>query len=429
MYLSDDDLTFRPRRNPPYRLLIWAGLIVAALWLLVQVESGEVEPLFQATPTATRTGNSFTQEARAFLEAGNLDAAISAYDDAIQTDPQNTDLMAELAQTLIYSSALQTSDAQKAERLQRAETVINQAAELAPRDSFVHAVRAFVLDWNANSTLIDTETRDDYLFQAEQAASLAVQLDNTNILARIYFAEVLLDQSNWTAAQQNIEAVIETEPQLMDAYRVYGLILETMGLYREAIEAYQKAADLAPNMTFLYLRIGYNYRELQVYNRALEYFDRAVSINNAINVQDPIPYIAIAKTYAQQGEFFIAARNAERAIELNPLDANTYGQLGIIYTQARNYETAMGVLKCATYGCTAEENEVAEVAVEGLPLTSIEVAYYYLQYGSILSSLNQCDQADVVLDLVEGSYGGDPTIASIVAEDREICRLLRLEGN
>ncbi len=429
MQLSEDRLTFRPRRNPPYRLMIWAGLIVASLWLLAQVMNGEVEPLFQATPTATRTSASFSQEAHAFLEAGNLDAAIGAYDDAILADPLNPRLHAEQAQILIYSSALQTSDAQEAERLQRAEQVVNRAAELAPRDSFVHAIRAFVLDWNANSTLLDAETRDDYLFQAEQAASLAVQLDNNNILARVYFAEVLLDQSNWTAAQQNIEAVIETEPQLMDAYRVHGLILETLGLYREAIEAYQKAADLAPNMTFLYLRIGYNYRELQVYNRALEYFDRAVSINNAINVQDPIPYIAIAKTYAQQGEFFIAARNAERAIELNPSDANTYGQLGIIYTQARNYETAMGVLKCATYGCLAEENEVAEVAVEGLPLTSIEVAYYYLQYGSILASLNQCGQADVVLDEVEGSFGSDPTIASIVAENREICRILQLEGS
>jgi len=436
--LRDNRLSFRNRSPVPYRLVIWATLIVAALWVFVQVDRGDIEPLFQPTPTATRSISSYIQEGQAFFEAGNLDAAVRAYEDAIAVEPENDRLKAELAQVLVYSSALQTTDAQRAERLGRALEIINEAAETSPRDSFVQAIKVFVLDWNANGNLVDAETREDLLFQAENTAGIAVQLDANNLLAQVYYAEVLLDQLKWTQAQQTIDAVLEKDPQFMDAYRVSGQVLETLGLYLAAVDAYQKAAEFTPNLTFLYLYMGYNYRIIalqqgdpttptarQFYDLALEAFDRAAGINAAIGVPDPLPYLAIAKTYAQQGEFFVASLNAERALEFNPTDANTYGQLGIIYVQARNFETALNVLKCATYGCSAEDNEVAGVEVEGLPLTSLEVAFYYVQYGSVLSALNFCPQAYPVLAEVEAAYGENPELAGIIAEDRNICAILQ----
>lgn len=436
MFLQEDRLSFRPRSNPPYRLLLWAALIVAALWVLVQVENGDIEPLFQPTPTPTRTANSFVQEGQAFFEAGSLDAAVRAYQDAILNSPEDVRLKADLAQMLVYSSALQTSDAGRSERLQQALEVIGQAVEAAPRDSYVQAIHSFVLDWNANGNLVDDETREDLLFQAENAAGIAIQLDSNNLLAQVYYAEVLLDQLKWTQASQTIETVLEKDPQFMDAYRVHGQVLETFGEYLAAVDAYERAAEFTPNMTFLYLYIGYNYRTIaqsqadptsptavQFYDLSLAAFDKAASINAAIGVPDPLPYLAIAKTYAQQGQFFIAARNAERALEFNPTDANTYGQLGIIYVQARNFETALNVLKCATYGCSAADNELAGVDVEGLPLTSLEVAFYYLQYGSVLAALNMCPEAYPVLAEVEAAYGGNSVVAGIIEEDLNICAI------
>ena len=187
-------------------------------------------------------------------------------------------------------------------------------------------------------------------------------------------------------------------------------------------------------MTFLYISIGQNFRQLERYDQALEYFDLAASINERLGIQDPLPFIAIAKTYARQGEFFIASRNAERALEFDPQNPVVYGQLGTIYVQARNYETALPVLKCAVYGCTAEENEVAQtltgegVAVEGLPLTSIDVAYYYVRYASVLAALNKCEQAYPVMEDLMAAYGDDAVIPEIVAENYAICRILSEES-
>ena len=63
----------------------------------------------------------------------------------------------------------------------------------------------------------------------------------------------------------------------------------------------------------------------------------------------------------------------------------------------------MSLLKCAAVGCTAGENEMGEVAVQGLPLTSITVAYYYVEYGTNLAFLsrpneNYCPEALEVLN-------------------------------
>lgn len=82
-------------------------------------------------------------------------------------------------------------------------------------------------------------------------------------------------------------------------------------------------------------------------------------------------------------------------------------------------------------GCTAAENELGAVDVEGLPLTSLQVAYYYLEYGTNLAFLsrpneNYCQEAYKVLQEVRAAYPDDPTIIPIVEDSEGICR--RLEG-
>ena len=68
-------------------------------------------------------------------------------------------------------------------------------------------------------------------------------------------------------------------------------------------------------------------------------------------------------------------------------------------------------------------------AVEGLPLTSGTVAFYYAQYGSVLAALsrpnqNYCDEALQVLAEVQAAYPDDPTFSQIVEENVAICDLV-----
>ena len=435
--------TFRKKEDPAsYRILLWMFLILAGLWMAIQLqrENGAVQPLFLPTPTPTRTVESYLLEAQAYFQAGQIDVpdsdddAIGAYKRAIRQDPANVRARVELARLLTYSSSLLPTTEQRRARLDEARRYIDEAVQLAPEDSDAHAVRAFVLDWSANPTLAGEEA-EDLLYEAEQAAAKAIQLDPNNPLALTFYAEILMDEQKWADAQNYIEQAIQRAPDLMDAYRVYGYVLESQQAYNAAIQQYLKASEIAPNLTFLYLSIGLNYRTLALkatstaaanalYEQALEYFAKAAAINDSLGIQDPLPYIHIAKTYSQMGEFFVAARNAEKALDFDPTDANTYGQLGIIYVKSRNFEGALPVLKCAVLGCSAEENKAAtghEVAIQPLPLSSTAVAYYYLQYGSVLAALDKCTEAAPVLEQVNAAYPDDPIIQSIIRENYAIC--------
>ena len=439
--------TFRPSRRGSnlYHVLILLGLIVTAVWILLSIQRGELKSPFEPTPTPTRIPTSYFLEAQAYFEAGKLDDpsneipgstepkindAIDAYQAALEGDPDNAQAWAELARIQAYSSNMLRNDADKLTRLEEAKASADRAISLSPDDSTVRAIRAFVLDWYAFSSLISIDQRQDLLVEAEREASRAFQIDPENALALAYYAEILADEQKWTQAEKYAAQAVTRDPGSMDTHRVYGYVLETLGKYNSAIQQYQEAVRISPNMTFLYLRIGQNFREgIKNPDRALYYFDRAAMINTSLGIQNPLPYIEIARTYAQIGQFFAASINAEKALKLDPSSATTYGQLGIIFRRARNYEGAMSLLKCAVRGCTASENEMGEIDVQGLPLTSITVAYYYVEYGTNLAFLsraneNYCPEALRVLQEVRGSYSDDPTLMSIVDDSEGICRRL-----
>jgi len=473
MQLTGEKLPLQPRgkRSNPWRILIYILLIASGIYITRLVEAGRVQPLLLPTPFPTRPASSYVEQAKAYFSAGDLNSAIEAYKQAVNLDPGNGRLLAELARIQTYSSELTTNYQDRRAKLDGAIAYVDQAVVLSPDDSFVHAVRAMVYDWAAAAQDTASE-KNNYLNQAETSAVRANQLDPDDPLTLAYYAEVLMDQQKWAQALDLAEkAVVQAEARAdqmgdtrMDVYRVYATVLESISLYRRAIEEYEKAAAITPNLTFLYLRIGTNYRQLgatnpvqsqrdQYFNLALEYFNRAAQINAQLtddpNKQDPVPYIAIGKTYLQQGEFFAAALNMARALSINPSDPDMYGQLGIVYYKARNYESAIPVLRCAVEGCTADESQAvlceqgyAECDAEptdesylgqdvtGLPLASGSVEYYYT-YASALSyysgtdiALSGCTDAEAIHEQLLAVFGDDEVVNGIIDENRAICSVV-----
>ena len=442
------NLFYKKQGSSIYRLFFIIVMILGGIWLIRQVEQGEVKPLFLPTPTPTRTADSYALEGDAHFIAGDMNSAIIAYQEATRVNPGNAEAWAELARIQAYSSALLTTDNAQRERLQEALESANRAVEVAPDDSLAHAIRAFALDWNANPTLIEERQVQAYLTEAEQEAVRALQLDNTNTLALAFYAEILVDQQKWNQAEQYILQALERDPSLMDVHRVYAYVLESFGQYNQAIQEYDLAISITPNLTFLHLRAGANYRRLafgslnaetatSLYERSLEYFAKAAGINDQLGIQDPIPYLSIARTYSQMGEFFIAARNVQKALEFQPENADVYGQLGIIYFKSRNYEGSIPALKCAIRGCTAEEScdgrggcgpNDTPAEVTGLALSPNTVVYYYT-YGSVMAALsrpqnNMCPEAMSIFAEVKQAFGSDPDIAGIISSGEIICSSL-----
>lgn len=463
-----------------YRMFFWIVLILGGIWLIRAVQQGDIKPLFQPAPTPTRIAASYALEGEALFTAGKLEdskdpngniittGAITAYREAVRLNPTDAESWAKLARIQIYSTALLTTDPQIKARLAEALDSINKAVELAPDDSLVHAVRAFVLDWNSNPNLVCTleevtskgacKASVGFLTEANQEAERALQLDNTNALALAFSAEILVDQQRWAQADQAITQALERDPSLMDVHRVHAYVLESAAQYSLAIEAYDRAIAIAPNLTFLYMRSGANYRRLgfasivrdptqdptknPLFLQSLDYFAQAARINNQLQVYDPAPYVSIAKTYSQMGQFFIAIRNMQKAIEYQPGNPNLYGELGILYHKNRNYENGILALKCALRGCTADEScpargdcGEADVPTEVKPLAlSPSTLYFFDVYGSELAALsrpsqNYCADALTVFDEIRaGGFDTDPNIANDIRAGEDICRSLA-DGN
>jgi len=443
-------------------MFLWMIFILIGVWLIRSVRQGDIKPLFLPTPTPTRFADSYAEEGDALFTAGKLDdsvdpdtgkvspGAITAYQEATRVDPNNVEVWAKLSRIQTYSTALLVKTEDIVSRLDEAITSAEKAVEINPDNSNAHAVYAFAMDWKA-SYISDERERQSLLTKAEQEAVRALQLDNTNTLALAYYAEVLVDQQKWTQAQQNIEQALQRDPSLMDVHRVHAYVLESLGEYALAIEAYDRAIAITPNLTFLYLRAGAGYRRLafdspneqvqrDLYEKSLEYFAQTARINEQLGVQDPTPYLSIARTYSQEGEFFIAIRNVQKTIEFQPDNPVFYGELGVLYHKNRNYETGILALKCAVRGCTPPEscdgrggcgsNDIP-AEVTGLPLDASTV-YYYDVYASELAALstakkNYCDEAESVASIIANSEydDNDPNIAADIVVVRNICNSVR----
>ncbi len=437
----------RPENNI-YRIFFYLIVILSGLWIYFGVGRGIIKPAGQPDPTSTRAAQSYSAEGDVRFTSGDLGAAITSYRKALELDPTNPAIWATLARIQTYNSSMKTTDADRRAALTDALTSIDQAKKLAPDDSTVAATRAFVLDWNASPS-ISGDRAPGLLVEAEQEAVRALNLDNANILALAYYAEILIDEQRIDQAEQNITKALNLGQGLMDVHRVYAYLLETQGLYNQAIEEYKKAAEITPNLTFLFMRAGANYRTLAfnstideqrqaLYDSSLEYFAKAAKINDQLGIKDPGPYISISKTYSQLGEFYAAGRNVLKALEYDPANPDVYGQLGIVFTRSRNFEGAIPALKCATEGCTAAESCDARggcgptevgVEVKGMELSPNSVVYYY-SYVSNLAALsrpksNNCPKAlTVIAKIRTAGYAGDPIVESILKENENICALV-----
>jgi tetratricopeptide (TPR) repeat protein len=437
-------------RSNPYRVLTFMGVILVGLFLIRGYQRNEVKPLFEPTPTPTRTSNSFALEGQTHFKAGDLNASIGAYQQALEADPNNAGLWSELARVQTYSSNLLTTREESRARMNEALNSADQAVKLAPEDSSAHAVRAFVLDWLAGVTDDKTEQENNYV-HAYQEGQQALLKDKNNVLGLVYLAEILNDEQKWDQAQQYIALAMERDQTLMDVWRVQANILESLGDYKGAIEAYDKAIALTPNLTFLYIRAGVLYRYLAMvatdkqlkqsqYEEALGYFAKAVDRNKTLKIEDPVPYTAIGKVYTQQGEFFVAALNMKKALQIDATKPDLYGQLGMVYFKARNYESSIAPLKCAVQGCDpvtsceardCDQNKEKPLTIKAIPLEAGDAAtvVYYYTYGSVLAGLytpvgptkDYCTEALDVLAKVRAVKSDDRDVMSIVEASESIC--------
>jgi len=370
----------RRRRRPNY--FGWAILILIILfgYYFDQVYITQIDNPFEATPTPTRSPESFVTEADALFAEGKLLPAIDTYQQAIGSAPQDSSLYVSLARTQVFAGLYEDA-------LNNAEN----ALLLNPNNALAWGVHAWALDFLG-----------DRNGEALESIQNALDLDPNNALIHAYYVDVLISSGfdSYAKAADESRLALALNPDIVETHRARALILEATGNYEEAIAEYRAAIDIHPNLSTLYIGLGLNYRILQVYDEAITAFTKA----NALNPADPLPDLYISRTYATIGEYAKSLQYAETAVQDRPDSASLRGNLGVLYYRNFQWPEAIQQLGYTIYGGLTEEG----VEIESIPLVNDPlVAEYYFTYGLALARTNQCGEALPVAQMLQSRVPAD----------------------
>lgn len=394
----------RRRRANPFKVILLLVLIGAVIYFDRMVVP-TIPQFFQPTPTPTRAPESIVTDARGLEEEGKYALAITAYKDAVNSDPRNPENFMALARLNIYTG-----------NYEEAVTQAENALLLNPNNDQAMAIRGWAIGLSG-----------DYV-RAVGALQDAITVNANNAAAHAYLAEIYIYmlQENQGDLNTMDNAINESRmaeslaPGSLEAHRARGVVLEYTSNYEEAAAEYEAAIAINPNIADLHIGLGRNYFYLQNYNDAITEYSRA----NALNPRDSTPETLISRAYAINGDYQKAIQYAEAAIVDEPQNPALYGNLGLVYSSSTQYLDAIDMLRIAIRGGTSADG----APVGGLPMAYGRVAQFYYTYGLALAREGQCSEALQISQAIQSGLRNDDVAVYNAEEMVNICERLMREG-
>lgn len=378
MYLSGSkwNLRRKRRRSNPWRIVLLLVLIAIVIFFW-QTYVPAAQPLFIPTPTPTRSAASYVLEGENLFKAGKLEAAEEAYLQAVAADPREIAHYVELARVRVFAG-----------KYGEAENAARDALVIDSNSALAHAMLGWALDFKA-STINDPLERQTLLAEALTEAERALDLNPNAPEVRAIYAEVLIDNNinAYEDALENARAAVALENSSLMAQRALAYVWERTGNPQLALESYQAARSLNPNLPSLHIDVGNMLRVLSDVEGAKESYLKAVTLAPT----ETLPLTLLVQLYANVGDYGVASQYAQQAVTLDPSNPRLRGNLGRMYYHNSLYEEAIAQFELAIRGGTSPEGEF----VEGLPLNNSDprVLEFYYTYGLALARLGVCTDA------------------------------------
>jgi adenylate cyclase len=215
-----------------------------------------------------------------------------------------------------YLKILQARDLKRHQTIEsnhKARRLVEEAIELDP--DYAQAYR-----WLSGTHLVDvwlgsTKSPQESLRKAIELAKKALSLDDSlggahGLLGNLYVMTMEYDKGIREA-----ERAVQLEPNGADAHMFLGMALRFAGRAEEAIPILKKAMRLDPNAPVFYLNVlAGAYREIQQYEKAIEWSEKAVQ-QNPKNV---LYRVTLCSSYSLTGRMDEARAQAKEIMRLNP---------------------------------------------------------------------------------------------------------------
>lgn len=179
--------------------------------------------------------------------------------------------------------------------------------------------------------------------QYDKAVSLYDQALATPDVSKFVQASIYSDRgvAKWRMKQtkeaiDDFNKAIELSPEIATAYNNRGNVLMDLGHPNEALKDFDRAITLSPNYGVAYNNQGNAYAALHQYNDAFHAFRKAT----ALLPQSSVAFNGRGRTHAELGRYHAAVRDLTRAISLDPKYAAAYRNRAEANFDIANYSDA-----------------------------------------------------------------------------------------
>lgn len=295
----------------------------------------------RAEPAAAITESGPAQLAywrgRALLDrrgiAGNPQAALQEFTDAVQADPKFAMGYAGLAeaQWAMYSN---TNDKAWADRAMESTAT---AVKLEPNRPAVRYAAALTL------------FRSGRYEEARQELERAIALQPTSEEAMRLLGRVLMRLGRVEEGMARFKQALSLRPNSVPLHTEMGLALYNASRYKEALEAFERAIAISPNSSVSLTQAGAASQAMGDNARALGYYEKATAIQPRAET-----FSSMGTIYYGQGEYQKAANAYEAALLIRPLGSITHRNLGDAYTRLGREDDARRAYQQAVVRAQAE---------------------------------------------------------------------------
>ena len=124
----------------------------------------------------------------------------------------------------------------------------------------------------------------------------------------------LMNEEKYTEALNAFNKAAEINPASVWAHINRGWAMNTVGDYYQALKVYDKAADIDPRNPYIYVNRGMSYNSIGDYQRALLDEDQAITLD----ANNSWAYIGRARAYLGIGNYHQALADLNKASQLEP---------------------------------------------------------------------------------------------------------------
>jgi tetratricopeptide (TPR) repeat protein len=301
------------------------------------------------TPMPTENPVARLQIANAAWSNGSIDEALREYEQALPNDPNNVQAHYRYAFGLVMQGRAR-------EALEAAEKTITAN----PYYSDSWAIRAQAL------------TENGRYGEAIASAMQALSLNAQSARATAFLAEAYYRSNQIERALTTVQRALDMDPDCFEALYVYGLIQgESIFDFETAMESFQRAYTIAPNMPYIGIEIAWlQFRE----GDAEAAFATLEAILDSSPRNADALYAAAFLSFSAFGDGNTALDYLSRCVESDPSNIICHWYMGSVYFGLGNNESA------------------ARAFMRAVELGST-VPRHYLSAGRINTTLNNCRAA------------------------------------